>query len=75
MSRQGLDYSTPALSFTDDMLEMIPVPFEGSESFNPHNEAMASEYGAMLLDIPDVAPKRQPTPVPGAKTQQGDLFA
>ena len=55
------------------MLEMLPVPFEGSDFNNPHSESVASEYGTMLLDIPDVFPKKkkdpQSTPAPAPATQ------
>ena len=55
----GFDERGAPLSFTDDMLEMIPVPFEGDEYYNPHNDALASEDSVMLLDIPDVIPDKR----------------
>ena len=56
------------------MLEMLAVPFEGSPHMDPHSEALASEDGMMLLDIPDEGLKDLKMPEPAA-SQVGDLFA
>ena len=59
--------------WTSDMVDMTPVPYEGSSETDPHSEILAHDStGTQLLDIRDKPKKANQTPL---VIQQADLFA